>query len=162
MLNRVHRRSVRLARRCRVALSCYPLGEMGDATAEGRGARDSIAAPDAGDPFHNWSRSVILYAIVAVVLLVAVAVGYETIREAHDRSTYAMPGQLFDVGGHRLHITCMGSGTPTVILEAGLGEPGVMMSGWIQPGVATATRVCVYDRAGKGWSEHARSPQRER
>jgi pimeloyl-ACP methyl ester carboxylesterase len=53
----------------------------------------------------------------------------------------------------------MGSGTPTVVLEAGLGEPGVMMAGWIQRGVATATRVCVYDRAGKGWSEPARSPQ---
>jgi pimeloyl-ACP methyl ester carboxylesterase len=46
-----------------------------------------------------------------------------------------------------------------VILEAGLGEPAVMMSGWIQPGVATATRVCVYDRAGKGWSESAESPR---
>jgi pimeloyl-ACP methyl ester carboxylesterase len=46
-----------------------------------------------------------------------------------------------------------------VILEAGLGEPAVMMSGWIQPGVATATRVCVYDRAGKGWSEPAGSPR---
>lgn len=53
----------------------------------------------------------------------------------------------------------MGSGTPAVLLEAGLGEPGVMMAGWIQPGVATATRACVYDRAGMGWSEPARSPQ---
>jgi pimeloyl-ACP methyl ester carboxylesterase len=70
-----------------------------------------------------------------------------------------MPGRLFDLGGHRLCISCMGSGTPTVVLEAGLGEPGVMMSGWIQPGVATATRVCVYDRAGKGWSEPTRSLQ---
>jgi pimeloyl-ACP methyl ester carboxylesterase len=46
-----------------------------------------------------------------------------------------------------------------VILEAGLGEPGVMMSGWIQPGVATTTQVCVYDRAGKGWSEPAETPK---
>jgi pimeloyl-ACP methyl ester carboxylesterase len=58
-----------------------------------------------------------------------------------------------------LHLSCVGSGTPTVVLEAGLGEPGVMMAGWIQPGVATSTSVCVYDRAGKGWSEPDRSPQ---
>jgi pimeloyl-ACP methyl ester carboxylesterase len=108
---------------------------------------------------HNWSRRAILYPVVAVLLLAAVGGGYETIRETQDNSTYPMPGQLFDVGGHRLHISCTGSGSPTVILEAGLGEPAVMMSGWIQPGVATATKVCVYDRAGKGWSEPAESPR---
>ena len=33
------------------------------------------------------------------------------------------------------------------------------MAGWIQPGVATTTRVCVYDRAGKGWSDPADTPR---
>jgi pimeloyl-ACP methyl ester carboxylesterase len=31
--------------------------------------------------------------------------------------------------------------------------------GWITPAVAQETRVCVYDRAGHGWSELADSPQ---
>jgi pimeloyl-ACP methyl ester carboxylesterase len=106
---------------------------------------------------HNWSRPAILYPFLAVLLLAAFGGGYETIRESQDETTYAMPGQLFDVGGHKLHISCTGSGSPTVVLEAGLGEPAVMMSGWMQPGVATATRVCVYDRAGRGWSEPAES-----
>ena len=108
---------------------------------------------------HNWSRPVILYPFLAVLLLAAFGGGYETIRETLDESAYAMPGQLIDVGGHKLHISCTGSGSPTVILEAGLGQPAAMMSGWIQPGVATATRVCVYDRAGQGWSEPAETPQ---
>jgi pimeloyl-ACP methyl ester carboxylesterase len=108
---------------------------------------------------HNWSRRAVLYPVLAVLLLAAVGGGYETIRETLDDAAYAMPGQLIDVGSHKLHISCTGSGSPTVILEAGLGEPAVMMSGWIQPGVATATRVCVYDRAGKGWSEPAESPR---
>jgi pimeloyl-ACP methyl ester carboxylesterase len=30
---------------------------------------------------------------------------------------------------------------------------------WIAPAVATQTRVCVYDRAGRGWTEPAGSPQ---
>jgi pimeloyl-ACP methyl ester carboxylesterase len=108
---------------------------------------------------HSWSRPVILYPFLAVLLLAAFGGGYETIREAMDRSAYPMPGQLFDVGGHKLFISCTGSGSPTVILEAGLGLPAAEMSGWIQPGVATTTRVCVYDRAGQGWSEQADAPQ---
>ena len=31
--------------------------------------------------------------------------------------------------------------------------------GWIEPAVAADTRVCVYDRAGRGWSEPADAPQ---
>jgi pimeloyl-ACP methyl ester carboxylesterase len=108
---------------------------------------------------HNWSRRVFVYPVLAVLLLAAVGGGYETIRETLDKSAYAMPGQLVDVGGHKLHISCTGSGSPTVVLEAGLGEPAAMMSGWIQPGVAPTTKVCVYDRAGKGWSEPPEEPQ---
>lgn len=108
---------------------------------------------------HNWSRRVIIYPVLVLLLLAAVGGGYETIREAMDESAYAMPGQLVDVGGYKLHISCTGSGSPTVILEAGLGQPAAMMSGWIQPGVATATQVCVYDRAGMGWSEPDATPR---
>jgi pimeloyl-ACP methyl ester carboxylesterase len=65
---------------------------------------------------------------------------------------------LIDVGGHKLHIDCTGTGSPTVVLEPGLGEPSTAMA-WIAPDVATTTRVCVYDRAGRGWSDSASAPQ---
>ena len=68
------------------------------------------------------------------------------------RPPHVAPGQLVDVGGHRLHLRCAGSGTPTVLLESGLGETGAYW-GWISPAVASDTRVCVYDRAGRGWSD---------
>jgi pimeloyl-ACP methyl ester carboxylesterase len=68
-----------------------------------------------------------------------------------------MPGQLIDVGGHRLHLHCTGSGSPTVVLETGLGETSSSW-GWIAPAVARGTKVCVYDRAGRGWSESAARP----
>src|SRR6185295_13267658 len=68
------------------------------------------------------------------------------------------PGQLIDVGGHRLHLLCAGSGTPTVILESGLGE-GAAYWGWISTTVARDTKVCVYDRAGRGWSDSAAAAQ---
>ncbi len=79
-------------------------------------------------------------------------------REATDARAYPAPGRLIDVGGHRLHLHCTGSGSPTVVLEPGAG----MMSsalGWITPAVAQDTRVCVYDRAGRGWSEPADAVQ---
>ena len=69
-----------------------------------------------------------------------------------------MPGRLIDVGGHKLHIDCTGTGSPTVVLEPGLGEPSTAMA-WIAPDVAATTRVCVYDRAGRGWSESAGTAQ---
>jgi pimeloyl-ACP methyl ester carboxylesterase len=63
-----------------------------------------------------------------------------------------------DVGGHRLHIDCVGQGSPTVILESGLGT---MSADWanVQPEVAKTTRVCAYDRAGTGWSEPGPEPR---
>ena len=69
-----------------------------------------------------------------------------------------MPGQLVDVGGHRLHLHCTGSGSPTVVLEPGAGMSSSTM-GWIAPVVARDTRVCVYDRAGRGWSDPADTTQ---
>ena len=79
-------------------------------------------------------------------------------REAADAKAYPMPGQLIDVGGHRLHLHCTGSGSPTVVLEPGGGAMSSNL-GWITPAVARDTRVCVYDRAGRGWSEPADTPQ---
>jgi pimeloyl-ACP methyl ester carboxylesterase len=84
--------------------------------------------------------------------------GYETVREAVDASSYRMPGQLIDVGGHGLHLSCTGSGSPTVVLEPGGGGMSSSL-GWIAPAVARDTRVCVYDRAGRGWSEPADTAQ---
>ena len=69
-----------------------------------------------------------------------------------------MPGQLVDVGGHRLHLNCTGTGSPTVVLEPGAGMSSSTM-GWIAPAVARDTRVCVYDRAGRGWSDPADTTQ---
>ena len=47
---------------------------------------------------------------------------YEPIAEAADAKAYPPPGKLVDVGGHRLHINCTGTGSPTVVIDAGLGR----------------------------------------
>lgn len=63
------------------------------------------------------------------------------------------PGQLIDLGGRRLHLNCVGTGSPTVFVENGGGGFSVE---WIlvQQLVAKETRICTYDRAGYAWSDH--------
>jgi pimeloyl-ACP methyl ester carboxylesterase len=102
---------------------------------------------------HSRSRW-LLYPVIAVLVLASLGGGVETASEALDAKAYPMPGQLIDVGGHSLHLSCTGTGSPTVVLEPGSGEMSSNM-GWIAPAVAARTRVCVYDRAGRGWSESA-------
>jgi pimeloyl-ACP methyl ester carboxylesterase len=107
---------------------------------------------------RSRSRRWLLYPVIAVLALASIGGGYETVRAAADARAYPMPGQLIDVGGHSLHLNCTGSGSPTVVLEPGGGEMSSNL-GWIAPAVARDTRVCVYDRAGRGWSEPADTAQ---
>lgn len=96
-----------------------------------------------------------------ILLLIAVLIlssGFHAAASASEQRNYPPPGELIDVGGHRLHLYCQGEGSPTVVLEAG-------MSGWstdwvlVQPEIAKTTRVCAYDRAGYGWSEAGPKPR---
>jgi pimeloyl-ACP methyl ester carboxylesterase len=106
---------------------------------------------------RSRSKRWLLYPVIAVMALAAVGGSYQTARGALDKDA-RMPGQLIDVGGHSLHLNCRGSGSPTVILEPGAGGTASDLA-WITPAVARDTRVCVYDRAGRGWSEPVHSRQ---
>lgn len=106
---------------------------------------------------QSRTRSWLLYPVVAFLSVGAVGGSYETVRSSLDDSTEVMPGASYDVGGHRLHLNCTGAGSPTVVLEAGLGEISPHWA-WIAPSVAADTRVCAYDRAGKGWSDDSPGP----
>ncbi|MFO0891017.1 MAG: alpha/beta hydrolase [Isosphaeraceae bacterium] len=60
-----------------------------------------------------------------------------------------------DVGGRRLTLLSRGGGTPTVIIEAGLGEPAVESGSWkpVIEAISRTNRVVLYDRAGLGSSD---------
>ena len=81
---------------------------------------------------------------------------YQAAGAARDRRRFTPPGALAPVGAHRLHYRCDGSGTPAVILEAGIAASSLTWSR-VQPAIARDTRVCSYDRAGLAWSEAASS-----
>jgi len=67
-----------------------------------------------------------------------------------------LPGQKVDVGGYRLYIECIGSGTPAVIFEAGTaGGVSAPIQGGpeLRATLGQEARVCAYDRAGIGRSD---------
>ena len=71
---------------------------------------------------------------------------------------YAHPQRLVDVGGRKLNVYCIGKGSPTVILDGGLGSD---ITEWrfVQAAIARTTEVCSYDRAGNGFSDPAPLPR---
>ena len=61
-------------------------------------------------------------------------------------------------GGYQLFLRCTGHGSPTVILEAALGNTSDTWAS-VEPEVARFTRVCSYDRASVGRSDPAPRPR---
>ncbi|MBV8750888.1 MAG: alpha/beta fold hydrolase [Candidatus Eremiobacteraeota bacterium] len=75
-----------------------------------------------------------------------------------DQDAYTHAQQLVDVGGRKLNLYCTGAGAPTVLLEPGLGGTPLDWR-YVQPLVATTTRVCSYDHAGLGFSDPGPMPR---
>ena len=107
---------------------------------------------------RSRTRRWLLYPVFGFLALASIGGTYEAVGESLHRQALPAGGQLVDIGGYRLYLHCTGSGSPAVVLEAGLGETSVSWQR-IAPAVARQTRVCTYDRAGRGWSENASGSQ---
>jgi len=97
------------------------------------------------------------------ILLTFLAVGCASVRTRpnKDLSESSVGKEVFDkvdVGGRRLYVDCLGSGTPTVILDAGFGDSSSL---WreTQKQVQAFARVCRFDRANLGESDPAPKPR---
>jgi pimeloyl-ACP methyl ester carboxylesterase len=107
-----------------------------------------------------WSllRRAAITLVVLLVVLAAVGFGYERVMAAGDARSFPPPGRTLNVDGYAMHLLCTGTGSTTVVMDAGLG-------GWsadwskVQPSVARSTRVCTYDRPGLGWSSPRPEPR---
>lgn len=60
--------------------------------------------------------------------------------------------------GRMLHFVCLGSGSPTVIMTAGLGGDGSDFR-WVHSAIAKTTRACTWDRPGFAFSDGNPNPQ---
>ncbi len=96
--------------------------------------------------------------LIVVVVLLASGYLYENVSEARDVRFNRPRGQFVVVDGVRMHMDCTGEGTPTVVLDAGLGDTYLSWAK-VQPEIAKTTRVCSYDRAGLGFSQSSSNPR---
>lgn len=97
---------------------------------------------------YSTSHRTMLRAVTAGLLL-----GLTTYAHAAE-----LPGKRIDIGTHRLYIDCRGEGSPTVVIDAGMG--GFSLE-WqhVQSRLAQRVRVCSYDRAGYGYSDSGPAPR---
>jgi pimeloyl-ACP methyl ester carboxylesterase len=114
-----------------------------------------------------WFRRAFRVLITLVMLALLAGFLYQNISEARERRFHPAPGKRENIfaGSDRpslfMHIDCTGRGTPTVILDSGLGDSFIS---WhkVQPEIAKFTRVCSYDRAGLGYSDSSPRPRTSR
>lgn len=104
------------------------------------------------------TRRLISIAGLVALLLALGTLTAGAIAKSNLARQYPAAGQLVDVGGYKMHINCIGQGSPTIILVAGMSDFSVTWA-YVQPEVARFTRVCSYDRAGLGWSEPSPAPR---
>jgi len=102
--------------------------------------------------FHKLLTKISTIMVLLCVLAGVCAIAYNELSIHHYRAIAGIPGKLYNIGGHPMHLYCTGEGSPTVVLSSGLGDD---FTGWarVQPALSRQTRVCSYDRAGFGWSE---------
>jgi pimeloyl-ACP methyl ester carboxylesterase len=115
-----------------------------------------------GVPFAGWDQPgeaqslnegsgfVHLLAVITAIIF--------SLPASAENATPNPPGRLVDLGGHKLHVFCSGHGSPTVVVETGLGD---FSFDWtlVQTRVAGFTHICTYDRAGYAWSDPGPKPR---
>jgi pimeloyl-ACP methyl ester carboxylesterase len=107
-------------------------------------------------------KRIVLTLTILVTGAIAAGAVYQTVGAWRDALRFPQLGRSVALGPQfgnaSLNLDCSGQGSPTVILDSGIGVPAV---GWIkvQREVADFARVCSYDRAGYGWSDAGPEPR---
>jgi pimeloyl-ACP methyl ester carboxylesterase len=109
----------------------------------------------AASTFARLVLAVVAGLLVAVAVDVARTGGWDSwLARHHLAPPYDARGERIDVGDRSLYLDCRGEGSPTVVLEAGSGSDSSTWSAVIQA-LASTTRTCAYDRAGRARSDAA-------
>lgn len=108
--------------------------------------------------FLKRTKKILAGSLVFIVILFALTFVAGSIARNRLVSQNPAPSKLVDVGGYRMHIHCIGEGSPTVVMEAGLNDFSLQWSA-VHAEIGQFAKVCVYDRAGFGWSEVSPHPR---
>lgn len=94
--------------------------------------------------------------ILINLLFISATTSYHVIANLIENRKYKFPGKLIDIGGYNLHFYLKGEGAITVVIDHSLGG----IDGYfLIDEIAKITRVCIYDRAGYGWSNQSPKPR---
>src|SRR5580698_5739896 len=89
------------------------------------------------------SRRIAERIVLSLVLFFAFAItactSYNTVARLWFHAHHPRPGQTYLVDGRRMYIECTGSGSPTIVLDAGLGNDSTIWAN-VQPTLAKTTR----------------------
>jgi pimeloyl-ACP methyl ester carboxylesterase len=107
---------------------------------------------------QKTSTKLVMTSVILGLLIGAGGSAYNALCIRYYRHIAGIPGKLYVISGHAMHLYCTGRGSPTIVLSSGLGDDSL---GWakIQPVLSQETRVCSYDRAGFGWSDEGEGVQ---
>ena len=112
-----------------------------------------------GSAIGRWVKRIGIGLLALIVVAVAGGSGYEAIARHQASSDYPPRGRMIDIGGRSIHLDCRGTGSPTVVFEAGTTVSGALDWDLVHDPIATTTRACAYDRAGIMWSDPKSSHQ---
>ncbi|HEX8763555.1 MAG TPA: alpha/beta hydrolase [Candidatus Acidoferrum sp.] len=122
----------------------------------------AVEAPPKKSRLWRFVKRVLIGAVLLLVCAAVAGAAYQAIANWRDARRFPQEGRSIALGagfpGVALSLNCVGKGSPTVILDSGLGVPA---AGWdlVMPDVAKFARVCSYDRAGYGWSSAGPRPR---
>lgn len=109
-------------------------------------------------PILRWLKRLGLGLVGLIVAAVVTGSIWESLAWRRTVADFPPPGKLVDIGGRKMHIDCRGTGSPTVVFEAGLDVAGAVSWARVHDSVAATTRACAYNRAGIVWSEPSPGP----
>ena len=112
-------------------------------------------------PSHPSAQRWIGRLALAAILGIALALGIDVVRAGGPGAwlarrgvppPYVALGERVDIGGRAIYIDCRGEGSPTIVLDAGMGTGA---EGWstVHDDLAAMSRTCAYDRPGLGRSD---------
>ena len=109
----------------------------------------------------SWIRNAAAGLAGTLLMVLGAGAAYQFLSSRRDLRNHPAPGRLIDIGGYRLHLYCVGNGTPTVVFDSGLSDDSLA---WykMQPEIGRHERACSYDRAGLGWSDSSPLPRTSR
>src|SRR5215469_10834443 len=126
------------------------------------GSIPGMQAPQQKSRLWRFVKRVLIGIVLLLVGAGLAGAAYQAIANWRDARRFPQEGRSIALGaefpGVSLNLNCVGQGSPTVILDSGLGVPA---AGWdlVMPDVAKFARVCSYDRAGYGWSSAGPMPR---